>query len=169
MRVPTRRGEQLAQTKKSNDAFLTPAAIQRMRDEIVRLEKEERPPAAEELRRTAAMGDLSENAAYSYAKAQLRRINNRIDSLKLRVANAIPIETGTGDDGRARIGSTVVVASGGRQMTFEIVGSQETNPLRGRISYLSPIGAALMGKTAGETAVVPVGGNEVAYVINEVR
>ncbi len=159
----------MAQTKKTHDAFLTPAAIQRMRDEILRLEKKERPPAAEELRRTAAMGDLSENAAYSYAKLQLRRINNRIDSLKLRVANAIPIESGVGEDGRVRIGTSVTVRAGGREQTFEVVGAQETNPLRGRISYLSPIGAALMGKKKGEGATVATAFGEVTYEILGVR
>ncbi len=160
MRVPTRRGEILAQSKKVNDAFLTPAAIQRMKDEVVRLEKFERPPAAEELRRTAAMGDLSENAAYSYAKGELRRINNRIESLELRIANAIPIP-GASADGRVALGSTVVVEFAGKRQTFEIVGAQETNPLRGRISYLSPIGASLIGHAAGDE----VG----AYKILEVR
>lgn len=160
MRVPTRRGEILAQSKKVNDAFLTPAAIQRMKDEIVRLEKYERPPAAEELRRTAAMGDLSENAAYSYAKGELRRINNRIESLKLRVANAIPIPDAP-TDGTVSLGSTVVVEFNGTRQTFTIVGAQETNPMRGRISYLSPIGSSLIGHAAGDV----VG----AYKIIEVR
>ncbi|NBS41399.1 transcription elongation factor GreB [bacterium] len=160
MRVPTRRGEILAQSKKVNDAFLTPAAIQRMKDEVVRLEKVERPPAAEELRRTAAMGDLSENAAYSYAKGELRRINNRIEWLKLRIANAIPIP-GASVDGLVALGSTVVVEFAGKRQTFEIVGAQETNPMRGRISYLSPIGSSLIGHAAGDV----VG----AYKIIEVR
>ena len=149
MRVPTRKSETLARSKKISDAFLTPAAIQRMKDEIVRLEKEERPPAAEELRRTAAMGDLSENAAYSYAKGELRRINNRIESLKQRVANAIPIPDAP-RDGRVSIGSTVDLVFGGKRVTFEIVGAQEANPMRGRISYLSPIGSSLIGKSAGD-------------------
>jgi len=165
MRVPTRRSEILAQTKKTSDAFLTPAAIQRMRDEIERLEKLERPVAAEELRRCAAMGDLSENAAYSYAKGQLRRINGRIDSLKLRVANAIPIEAGDGEDGIVRIGSRVVARSNGKETSFEIVGAQETNPLRGRISYLSPIGAAFIGKKTGETVHVATQAGGVEYQI----
>jgi len=168
MRVPTRRSEVLVQSKKVSDDYLTPGAIQRMKDEIDRLEKVERPVAAEELRRCAAMGDLSENAAYSYAKAQLRRINGRIDSLKLRVANAIPIASGTGTDGRVRIGSRVRVKINGREMSFEIVGAQETNPLRGRISYLSPIGSALMGKARDESAVVATQGGEVEYAIIDV-
>lgn len=160
MRVPTRKSEILAQTKKSSDAFLTPAAIERMKAEIERLEKTERPKAAEELRRCAAMGDLSENAAYTYAKGELRRVNNRIDSLKLRVANAIPIPHAAAD-GRVSIGSTVELETGGRRVTFEIVGAQEASPMRGRISYLSPIGASLIGKAAGDV----VG----AYAILSVR
>lgn len=164
MRVPTRRGETLAQSKKQSDAFLTPAAMRRMRDELMRLEKDERPAAAEEVRRTAAMGDLSENAAYSYAKGQLRRINGRILSIQQRLANAIEIPDGSAD-GRVSIGSTVTVEVGGREMKFEVLGSQETNPLRGRISYLSPLGKALMGHAAGDVVMVAAANGEVTYRI----
>lgn len=160
MRVPTRRGEILAQSKKVNDAFLTVAAIERMKRDVERLEKVDRPVAAEELRRCAAMGDLSENAAYSYAKGELRRINNRIESLKLRIANAIPIPNASAD-GRVSLGSTVVVEANGVQQTFSIVGAQEANPMRGRISYLSPVGSSLIGHAAGDV----VG----AFTIVEVR
>lgn len=168
MRVPTRRGETLAQSKKQSDAFLTPAAMQRMRDELVRLEKDERPVAAEEVRRTAAMGDLSENAAYSYAKGQLRRINGRILSLQQRLANAIEIPDGS-SDGRVSIGSTVTVETNGREMKFEVLGSQETNPLRGRISYLSPLGKALVGHAPGDVVTVAAANGEVAYRIVNVE
>ncbi len=164
MRVPIRRSEVLAQSKKQSDAFLTPQAIKRMQDEIVRLEKNDRPEAAEELRRCAAMGDLSDNAAYSYAKMQLRRINSRILSLQEKIKYAVPITIGS-DDGRVRIGSTVTVETGGLQTTFEILGSQETNPLRGRISYLSPFGAALVGHKVGDCVTVISQKGDVKYTI----
>jgi len=140
-----------------------------LEQEFKQIKEEKIPFIARRIDEAKQMGDLSENAAYSYAKLQLRRINNRIDSLKLRVANAIPIESGVGEDGRVRIGTSVTVRAGGREQTFEVVGAQETNPLRGRISYLSPIGAALMGKKKGEGATVATAFGEVTYEILGVR
>ena len=166
MRLPTRKSETLAQTMKVHDDFPTPAKILRMREEIVDLEQRQRPVAAEELRRCAAMGDLSENAAYSYAKFELRRINNRITSLEQRLATAIPIDQSESADGRVRIGSRVTVeSSNGRTSVLEVVGSQEANPLRGRISYLSPIGKSLIGHEAGDRVAYESPAGRIEYVI----
>lgn len=166
MRLPTRKSETLAQTKKVHDDFLTPAKILRMREEIVDLEQRQRPVAAEELRRCAAMGDLSENAAYSYAKFELRRINNRIISLEQRLATAIPIDQSESTDGRVRIGSRVTVeSSNGRTSVLEVVGSQEANPLRGRVSYLSPIGKSLIGHGAGDRVSFESPAGTIKYAI----
>lgn len=158
----------MSQSKRQNDAFLTPAAIERMKRELDDLERNQRRPAADEVARTGAMGDLSENAAYQYAKGQLRRINSRIVSLQQRIANAIPIPESP-KDGTIQIGSRVTVEVGGRQMTFEVLGSQETNPLRGRISYLSPLGSALIGHKEGEIVIVRAQGNETPYSIIRVE
>jgi transcription elongation GreA/GreB family factor len=76
-------------------------------------------------------------------------VNGRILSLQDRIASAILIQT-PADDGVVRIGSTVTIASVEREMTFQILGSQETNPQKGRISYSSPLGAALIGHMVGE-------------------
>ena len=106
------------------------------------------------------MGDLSENFGYQEAKARLRRINDRILALAERVASAIPIPSNA-SDGLVRIGSTVTLLSNGQEQVYEILGSQETNPLRGRISYLSPLGQGLMGRTTSDEVRV----NERIYKI----
>lgn len=137
--------------------------LDQLKRQLADLEKRERPLAAEEVRRTGEMGDLSENAAYQYAKAHLRRVNGRILSLQDRIASAVLIQA-PADDGVVRIGSTVTVATTEREMTFQILGSQETNPLKGRISYSSPLGAALIGHTVGEVVVA----NGTAYRIAQV-
>jgi transcription elongation factor GreB len=116
------------------------------------------------------MGDLSENAAYSYAKFELRRINNRITSLEQRLATAIPIDQSESVDGRVRIGSSVTVeSSNGRTSVLEVVGAQETNPLRGRISYLSPIGKSLIGHEAGDRVAYESPAGRIAHVIVSVE
>lgn len=109
------------------------------------------PAMRTEVARTQEMGDLSENAAYQEAKHHLRRTASRIAGLEERLMSAIPIEAGT-NDGQVRIGSNVTVSDGAVERTYQILGSQETDPMKGRISYLSPLGAALMGKREGDEA-----------------
>lgn len=154
--------------RRDDDRHLTAAAVERLRRDLRDLEEQQRPRTVEDLTRAREMGDLSENAAYHEAKARLGRIDGRIFSLKERVRNAIIIEA-PGEGGLARIGSTVTVSVNGRQKTYQILGSQETDPSLGRISHLSPLGAALMGHGAGETVTVKAQDKDVAYRIDEVR
>ena len=169
MRVPTRKSEQdrLA-LQDEPDQHLTPQAVERLTRQLKTLQ-EELPSAKLELQRAQEMGDLSENFGYQEAKRRLRSLNDRIVSIGQRLASAIVIERGTQDDGKIRIGSTVVLASNGRTFTFEILGSQETDPTRGRISYTSPLGKELIGNTTGETVVIDMNSRRIEYVIKEVK
>lgn len=168
MRVPTRRYETESQRKKKLDYYLTPAAIARLTDELARLESTDLLVALKEMQRTAANGDFSENAEYQFAKSEVRRINNRILSLKYRLVRAIPIAPGADHFGQVEIGTTVTLEVKGREVTYEIVGSQETSPGRGRISYLSPLGTALMHHKEGEKVTFMAGVNKVEYKIIKV-
>ncbi len=154
MRIPTRRGE-LNRPRKMTDYNLTPAAIERMKRELERLKKHDQPTAIAEVQRTGAMGDFSENAAYQMAKSGLRRINNRILTLEDRINHAIPIAPTSNAFGQISLGSTVVLQTKTREVTYEIVGPQETNPARGRISHVSPLGAVLIGKSVGDVVRIP--------------
>ncbi len=148
MRVPTRKTEILAQSKKGPvDTYLTKDKIVRLQRELLELEKS-RPEAIEELRRTQEMGDLSENAAYQEAKWELRKLNNRMQSIEQKLKFAIVIEKST--DGSVQIGSNVQLEMDGSKKSFEIVGEQEADPMRGRISFKSPIGRELMNHKAGD-------------------
>jgi len=148
MQIPKRRSEEQRRALQQTDHLLTPEAIERLKKTLLRLKKE-RPNLVEEISRTQAMGDLSENAGYQDAKSRLRRNNSRILSLEDRIKNAIPILIGA-SDGTIRIGSTVTCESNGREQTFTILGSQESDPAKGRISYSSPLGAQLMGMQIGQ-------------------
>lgn len=164
MRLPTRKSETERLLRQEVDNYLTPAKISAMERELADLVKRQRGPAAEEVARLAQMGDLSENAGYQFAKQNLRRINDRITMLEERLKHAIPIQPGP-DDGKVKIGSTVVVVANGKQTTFEILGSVESNPFKGRISYSSPLGVALIGHSVGETVLVKASMHSVAYKI----
>lgn len=153
-----------------HDNYLTPAAIQKMKDEIGRLERHVRPKCVEELSRAREMGDLSENAAYHDAKSRVAGIDSRLFTLKERIKNAILIEEGADSDGTVRIGCTVVVSVNGKERTYEITGSQETDPGSGKISHRSPVGAALLDhKTGDEVKVKSADGREITYVIEQVK
>jgi len=168
MRVPTRKSEQLAASKKQEeDLHMTPAAIQRMANELDRLLSQDRPHMIKEVQRTAEMGDFSENFAYQQAKHALRRINARIMTLEDKIKRAIPIVKSESDT--VQLGSTVVVEADGRPLTFEMVGPHETNPTRGRISHQSPLGQALIGRPTGDKVTVVIGGREIVYTIVEVK
>lgn len=167
MRLPTRKSEKERLLNQEIDNYLTPQKIERMKRELADLVKNQRRPAADEVARTAQMGDLSENAAYQFAKQHLRRINDRITMLEERLKHAIPIDQST-SDGTIRIGSTVTVSVQGKEMTFEILGSSESNPARGRISHKSPLGALLLGHRSGDTVDLQTPATKVSYQILKV-
>ena len=170
MRVPKRKGEEdkrlLAEPE---DQHLTRGAISRFTSELERLFKYDRAEAVSEVKRLAEMGDFSENAGYQIAKATLRRINDRITTLEEKLKHAVPIQSGTDASGGIRIGSRGLLEAGGREVWFEIVGSQETSPSKGRISHKSPLGSVLLHHKVGETVSVPVKDGEVAYRIVRVE
>lgn len=167
MQVPRRKSEQSRkfQRPSDDDAHLTAAAMERMKSELERLEKSEQKKAIEEVARTKEMGDLSENAAYTEAKFQLRRINDRIASLHQRLNRAILIPEGADDSGKVTLGSTVTVRVNGEEKTYHVVGSQEADPGNGRISQLSPLGGILLGKKVGETVTRTMNGKDIVYEI----
>lgn len=168
MQLPKRKSEQLAQSKKGpQDNYLTEEKIEQLKRTLERLEKIEQPKAREELTRTREMGDLSENAAYQEAKYQLRRLNGRILNLKERIKHAIPIKPD--DSGRIQIGSKVTVLAGDRQRELTILGAQESNPFKGTISYLSPLGQALMGNKATDEIPFKHNGTTTIYKILQVK
>lgn len=169
MQVPKRRSEQERLARQSWDRHLTSAAIAGLRRELEDLKDRQRPRLAEETQRMREMGDLSENAGYQTAKAQLTRVNFRILEIEDALKYAIVIERGTGGGGRIRIGSIVTIRSGDRTQTFEILGSQESDPSRGRISHASPIGQALLGHVMGDAVEVVVRGKSTAYTVVRVE
>ncbi len=170
MRIPKRRGEEARKMNDpGNSPLLTAEAVESLRRELKRLEEHQRPKAMEDLRAAQAMGDLSENAAYSEAKGRLLRINELILTCRDRLKRAVIIEPGTASDGSARLGSAVTVEVNGRIKEYQLTGPQESDPSRGRISHVSPLGKALLGHKAGERIEVQGPTGTVAYSIKAVR
>ncbi|MFH1142196.1 MAG: GreA/GreB family elongation factor [Candidatus Uhrbacteria bacterium] len=164
MQVPKRKAEEdRRKMQVAPDRYLSTAAILRMKKKLDRLKKIDRPAGIIEQQRTAEMGDFSENVAYQEAKWKLRRINSQIDSLEDKITNAIPIKEGASE--HIRIGSTVVLQSRDKELTLQIVGAQEADPSKGRISHQSPVGTSLLGNKISDHIMIA----DLDYQIIEIR
>ncbi len=165
MRVPIRKGGKYTHLKP--DPHLTRAKYDELKAKLDRLKKI-RPGLAEEVKKYAADGDFSENAAYQIAKGRLRGVNQGILDLEDQLKRAIIIKPG-GNAGCVNIGCTVTVVVAGKRKTYSILGSAETNPSLGIISYRSPIGSALLGHGPSDRIRVKINGREVEYEIIKIK
>lgn len=147
---------------------VTEDGLRRLKEKLARLKKL-LPELAEEAKRTAAYGDRSENDEYKTAKSVLRRTKGQILNIEDQIKRAAIIKFDSGVSGVIRIGSTVVLEVGGKKNTFQILGPHETDPARGRISYASPLGAALIGRMKGDTVNIKTENGSKTYRILEVR
>ncbi|MDX1535867.1 MAG: transcription elongation factor GreA [Candidatus Spechtbacterales bacterium] len=136
---------------------LTQKGYDNLKEELTRLEEEERPKVAKKLKEAIAEGDLSENAAYEDAKDEQGRLEGRIHELK-QILNTATIVKGSNGN-KVAIGSTIKVKGAKGEKTYKITGSGEANPTEGKISYDSPIGKAFVGHKKGEEveAELPAG------------
>lgn len=131
---------------------LTEEGFKRLKEKLARL-KRDLPGFIDETQRTAAFGDRSDSAEYKDAKSTLRRTHRQILNIEDQIKRVIIIKSNPNPD-IVKIGSTVVLEIGGEQKTFQIVGSHETNPTNGRISYKSPLGTALMDKKRNDVVTI---------------
>lgn len=136
-------------------AYITPEGLDKLKAELDRLWRVERPRVTREVADAAAHGDRSENAEYIYGKKRLREIDARLRYLSKRVEALTVVRAAGSQRGRVYFGAWVTLEdeSGGR-VRYRIVGPDETDAEHGRISIDSPIGRALIGKEAGDEVVV---------------
>ena len=167
MRVPKRRSEQFIK-KKDTSAYLTPEAVLALQKELRDMHRS-LPPIIAEAMRTKEYGDLSENAEYQDAKRRLRGTHARIAHIKDQLTFAEIIPKATNASGIVAIGSTVVVELNGTRVTYTIVGSHESKPGEGTISDRSPLGRALLGRSAGEMVRIETPRGAKEYRIVSVR
>ncbi|MDW8468355.1 MAG: transcription elongation factor GreA [Burkholderiales bacterium] len=142
-----------------------------LRAELQRLKFVERPRISAALAEARSHGDLSENAEYDAARERQALVEARIRDLEAKLADAQIIDPRTlHADGRVVFGATVVLQDeAGEKATWQIVGEDEADIRAGRISVTSPTARALIGKHAGDEAVVQTPGGEKRYTILEVR
>ena len=133
--------------------YITKGGLVDLKAELDDLQKNKRREVSDRIRKATEEGDISESGEYSEAKEQQAFIEGKIIELTGRIKSAVVIrKSGRGD--KVRVGSTVVVKSNGKEMEYKIVGSEEADPLEGKISNESPIGKSFLDKAVGETAKV---------------
>lgn len=151
---------------------ITQRGAERLREEMRQLKSKERPRIVKALAEARAHGDLRENAEYHAAKEEQGFVEGRIHEIEAKLAHAEIIDvTRFGATGKVIFGATVAIveAEGGAHRTYQIVGEDEADIAAGLISIGSPIARALIGKEAGDLAVVNAPGGEKSYDIVEVR
>jgi transcription elongation factor GreB len=142
--------------QKAEINYITPAGFRRLADELTFLRTKKRPEVVGALSDAAAEGDRSENAEYIYRTRQLREIDRRLRFLSKRLDDILIVDPAA-QPHRDRIffGATVTIEDEeGVASTYRIVGVDETDGANGDISWQSPVGRALLGKSAGDTVTV---------------
>lgn len=136
--------------------ILTQEGIRKLQDELDDRKIRIRQEISQAIKEAKEQGDLSENAEYSEAKHQQNENETRILELEAMLKGAVVAGPAKGSS-LVQIGSTVVIScSGGKEMKFTIVGTNEVDPAQGKISGESPIGKALMGKAKDEGVEIDI-------------
>ena len=133
--------------------YITPAGHARLKDELEHLVKRERPHVVEIVAWAASNGDRSENGDYIYGERRLREIDRRIRFLTKRLDIAEVVDPlRQGDNDQVFFGARVTIADAdGQENTYTIVGVDEADVLRGRISWISPLARALIKNREGDS------------------
>lgn len=131
--------------------YLTSDKLQEFKKELDILKTEKRKQIAENLEYAKKLGDLSENAEYNEARQAQAEIEDRIRHLENLIKTAVIVDTKGGDV--VSIGATVKVKKDGENDSkiYKIVGSEEADMAAGKVSNLSPLGSALLGKKEGDS------------------
>ena len=154
--------------------YITPAGLQRLRDELKFLLTRERPAVTQVVAWAAGNGDRSENADYQYGKKRLRQIDKRIHFLRKRIDAAEIVDPEAPRAGKAVthvfFGATVRYSTeSGAERVVRIVGADEVDLDRHYISWISPLARALMKAGPGDSVVLRAPGGTEELEILDVR
>ncbi len=149
---------------------VTKEGHQALKDELEKLKRVERPLNIQAIEEARAHGDLSENAEYAAAKDRQSFIEGRIAELEYKLARADIIDPAKLPKGRIVFGSRVVLENieTGEDVEYQLVGTEESNVDKGRISVSSPLGQAMIGKKKGDELTLEVPGGKRSYEIVEI-
>lgn len=143
--------------------------LEEIKQELEYLQTVREKEVSEQIKEARSFGDLSENSEYDEAKTEQGKLYSKIAELKNLIENAEIIEMASGDmhHGIVSLGSRVKVRDmdAGEDEAYQIVGSQEANPMQGRISDDSPFGRGLLGHREGEIVTVDAPAGQLRFQI----
>lgn len=149
---------------------MTAEGLQKLKEELDRLIKIERPKNIQDIAEARAHGDLSENAEYHAAKEKQGFLDVRIKELQMKTALAEVIDTSKINQSMAAFGAKVRVVDidADEEYEFILVGPDEADLKQKKISMSSPVGKALLGKKVGDIAIVKAPARTIEYEIVEI-
>ena len=155
---------------KAKQMLYTQEGYQALVDELEYLKGTKRQQVKEDIATARAFGDLSENAEYDEARNEQAKVEGRITELEELILGAVIVDESKIDTSIINMGSIVKVLDVEFNETeeYSIVGSNEADPLQNRISDMSPIGKALVGKKAGDEVEVEAPGGIIRLKVVEV-
>mgnify|MGYP003295171145 FL=1 len=146
----------------------TKEGFQKLNDEYEFLTKVKRDEVKRAIAEARSFGDLSENSEYDEARNEQAKVEARIKELEELIQNAEVTSGDDMDEGVVGLGSNVRLKKNGVEITYSIVGSNEANPFENKISDLSVIGKAIVGKVAGDKVIAQANSGAVEIEILEV-
>ena len=149
--------------------YISPAGYARLKAELKALVEAERPEVVRTVSWAAKNGDRSENGDYLYGKKRLREIDRRVRFLIKRLESAEVVDAAGRDVDQVFFGATVELKSAGGSRTVTIVGVDETDTAKGRISWISPVARALLKAREGDKVTLKTPGGVEQLEILEVR
>jgi len=150
---------------------MTTNSFNLLEEELKKLKSEDRPNVIKAIAEAREHGDLSENAEYHAAKEQQSFIEGRILELEDKLRRAEVIDTSTISSEKIIFGATInlIDENTDKELTYKIVGVDETNVEKGLISVSSPVARSLMGKIVGDIAEVNTPGGKISYEITKIE
>ena len=146
---------------------LTKEGLVKIEKELEDCKVQKRMEIAEKIKIAIAFGDISENSEYDEAKKEQAENEARIADLEEKLKNVVLIDEESIDTTKVGLGTKIVIKDLKDKIEeeYHLVGSSEANPMEGKISNESPVGAAIMGKKKGDTVLVATPAGDLKYKI----
>ncbi|MBT4277549.1 transcription elongation factor GreA [Candidatus Falkowbacteria bacterium] len=151
-----------------SEQFLTPEGLEKLKNELKNIKTVKRPELIQRIKNAKELGDLSENADYQSAKEDQGFMEGRVLELENLIKNATII-TKKKNNKIVSVGSQVKIKTGNQEIEYMVTGSNEADPLAGKISNESPLGQAMMDRKKNEEFTITTPNGEIKYKILEIK
>ena len=149
--------------------FISADGLEKVKKELEEIKKIKRPELIKRIQEAKELGDLSENADYHSAKEDQSFMEGKILDLEDIIKNSVIIDNNQKNNGIVRVGSVVKVKNSNSEQEYTITGSNEADPINGKISNESPLGKEMMDKKAGDEFLITTPNGEIKYKILEIK